>query len=234
MNLPIIQTPTYELKLISIDEPVEYRPFLVKEEKLLLTAMEGNDPNEVIRAVKQILINCTITEIDVESLPTFDMEYLFLNIRSKSIGETSDIIINCQTCEEGIPISIELDDIKPTMDESHTPQIKLNDELTIEMKYPTMQNITQFSQEETSTEQTFKMIEESIFAIYDSENVYYLEDFPKSESEKFINSLTQEQFLSIANFFNTMPTLTKEVEYTCNKCDTSNTMILSGLQSFFE
>ena len=234
MNLPIIQTPTYELKLISIDEPVEYRPFLVKEEKLLLTAMEGNDPNEVIRAVKQILINCTITEIDVESLPTFDMEYLFLNIRSKSIGETSDIIINCQTCEEGIPISIELDDIKPTMDESHTPQIKLNDELTIEMKYPTMQNITQFSQEETSTEQTFKMIEESIFAIYDSENVYYLEDFPKSESEKFINSLTQEQFLSIANFFNTMPTLTKEVEYTCNKCDASNTMILSGLQSFFE
>ena len=132
MNLPIIQTPTYELKLISIEEPVEYRPFLVKEEKILLTAMEDNDPNEIIRAVKQILINCTITEVDVENLPTFDMEYLFLNIRSKSIGETSDIIINCEVCEESIPLTIELDDIQPTMDESHTPRITLNDDLTIE------------------------------------------------------------------------------------------------------
>jgi hypothetical protein len=232
MNLPIIQTPTYELKLISIEEPVEYRPFLVKEEKILLTAMEDNDPNEIIRAVKQILINCTITEVDVENLPTFDMEYLFLNIRSKSIGETSDIIINCEVCEESIPLTIELDDIQPTMDESHTPRITLNDDLTIEMKYPTMENITTFSQG-SSTEQTFKMIEESIFAIYDSENVYYLEDFPKTERENFINSLTQEQFLSIANFFNTMPTLTKDIKYECKKCDELKTITLSGLQSFF-
>ena len=232
MNLPIIQTPTYELKLISIEEPVEYRPFLVKEEKILLTAMEDNDPNEIIRAVKQILINCTITEVDVENLPTFDMEYLFLNIRSKSIGETSDIIITCTDCEENIPLTIELDDIHPTMDESHTPRIKLNDDLTIEMKYPTMENITEFSQG-TSSEQTFKMIEESIFAIYDSENVYYLEDFPKSERENFINSLTQDQFLSIADFFNTMPTLTKDIEYECKKCDELKSITLSGLQSFF-
>ena len=146
MNLPIIQTPTYELKLISIEEPVEYRPFLVKEEKILLTAMEANDPVEIIRAVKQILVNCTLVDIDVENLPTFDMEYLFLNIRSKSIGETSDIIITCTDCEENIPLTIELDDIHPTMDESHTPRIKLNDDLTIQMKYPTMENITEFSQ----------------------------------------------------------------------------------------
>ena len=233
MNLPIIQTPTYELNLISIEEPVEYRPFLVKEEKILLTAMEDDDPNEIIRAVKQILVNCTITELDVDSLPTFDMEYLFLNIRSKSVGETSDLTINCESCEKPVPISIQLDDIKPTMDESHTPQIKLNDNLTIEMKYPTMENITKFSQIESATDQTFQMIEDSIFAIYDNENVYYIEDFPKSEVENFINSLTQEQFMDIANFFTTMPTLTKEVKYKCKECDTTKSITLSGLQSFF-
>ena len=98
MNLPILETPTYELNLISVDEPVKYRPFLVKEEKILLTAMEGEDPVEIINAVKQILKNCTLADIDVEMLPTFDMEHLFLNIRSKSVGETSDIIIECEKC----------------------------------------------------------------------------------------------------------------------------------------
>ena len=233
MNLPILETPTYELNLISVDEPVKYRPFLVKEEKILLTAMEGEDPVEIINAVKQILKNCTLADIDVEMLPTFDMEHLFLNIRSKSVGETSDIIIECEKCNESIPINISLSDINPTIDENHTPQVKLNEKITIEMKYPTMENLSSYTQSNSSTEQTFQMIEESIFAIYDNENVYYMDDFPESERETFINSLTQEQFLSIAEFFNTMPTLTKDISYDCKDCDITNTITLSGLQSFF-
>ena len=233
MNLPILETPTYELNLISVDEPVKYRPFLVKEEKILLTAMEGEDPVEIINAVKQILKNCTLEDIDIEKLPTFDMEHLFLNIRSKSVGETSDIIIECEKCNESIPINISLSDINPTIDENHTPQVKLNEKITIEMKYPTMENLSSYTQSDSSTEQTFQMIEESIFAIYDSENVYYMDDFPESERETFINSLTQEQFLSIAEFFNTMPTLTKDISYDCKDCDITNTITLSGLQSFF-
>ena len=167
MNLPILETPTYELNLISVDEPVKYRPFLVKEEKILLTAMEGEDPVEIINAVKQILKNCTLADIDVEMLPTFDMEHLFLNIRSKSVGETSDIIIECEKCNESIPINISLSDINPTIDENHTPQVKLNEKITIEMKYPTMENLSSYTQSNSSTEQTFQMIEESIFAIYE-------------------------------------------------------------------
>ena len=233
MNLPILETPTYELNLISVDEPVKYRPFLVKEEKILLTAMEGEDPVEIINAVKQILKNCTLADIDVEMLPTFDMEHLFLNIRSKSVGETSDIIIECEKCNESIPINISLSDINPTIDENHTPQVKLNEKITIEMKYPTMENLSNYTQSDSSTEQTFQMIEKSIFAIYDNENVYYMDDFPESEKETFINSLTQEQFLSIAEFFNTMPTLTKDISYDCKDCDITNTITLSGLQSFF-
>ena len=233
MNLPILETPTYELNLISVDEPVKYRPFLVKEEKILLTAMEGEDPVEIINAVKQILKNCTLADIDVEMLPTFDMEHLFLNIRSKSVGETSDIIIECEKCNESIPINISLSDINPTIDENHTPQVKLNEKITIEMKYPTMENLSSYTQSNSSTEQTFQMIEESIFAIYDNENVYYMDDFPESERETFINSLTQEQFLSIAEFFNTMPTLTKDISYDCKDCNITNTITLSGLQSFF-
>ena len=151
MNLPILETPTYELKLISVDEPVKYRPFLVKEEKILLTAMEGEDSIEIINAVKQILKNCTLDYLDVEVLPTFDMEHLFLNIRSKSVGETSDIIIECEKCEESIPINIDLSDIYPTIDENHTPQIKLNDSITIEMKYPTMENLSSYTQLDSST-----------------------------------------------------------------------------------
>ena len=227
MNLPILETPTYELNLISVDEPVKYRPFLVKEEKILLTAMEGEDPVEIINAVKQILKNCTLADIDVEMLPTFDMEHLFLNIRSKSVGETSDIIIECEKCNESIPINISLSDINPTIDENHTPQVKLNEKITIEMKYPTMENLSNYTQSDSSTEQTFQMIEKSIFAIYDNENVYYM------EKETFINSLTQEQFLSIADFFNTMPTLTKDISYDCKDCNITNTITLSGLQSFF-
>ena len=233
MNLPILETPTYELNLISVDEPVKYRPFLVKEEKILLTAMEGEDPVEIINAVKQILKNCTLEDIDIEKLPTFDMEHLFLNIRSKSVGESSDIIIECEKCNESIPINISLSDINPTIDENHTPQVKLNEKITIEMKYPTMENLASYTQSDSSTEQTFQMIEESIFAIYDSENVYYMDDFPESERETFINSLTQEQFLSIAEFFNTMPTLTKDISYDCKDCNITNTITLSGLQSFF-
>ena len=233
MNLPILETPTYELNLISVDEPVKYRPFLVKEEKILLTAMEGEDPVEIINAVKQILKNCTLADIDVEMLPTFDMEHLFLNIRSKSVGETSDIIIECEKCNESIPINISLSDINPTIDENHTPQVKLNEKITIEMKYPTMENLSNYTQSDSSTEQTFQMIEKSIFAIYDNENVYYMDDFPESEKETFINSLTQEQFLSIADFFNTMPTLTKDISYDCKDCNITNTITLSGLQSFF-
>ena len=233
MNLPILETPTYELNLISVDEPVKYRPFLVKEEKILLTAMEGEDPVEIINAVKQILKNCTLADIDVEMLPTFDMEHLFLNIRSKSVGETSDIIIECEKCNESIPINISLSDINPTIDENHTPQVKLNEKITIEMKYPTMENLSNYTQSDSSTEQTFQMIEKSIFAIYDNENVYYMDDFPESERETFINSLTQEQFLSIAEFFNTMPTLTKDISYDCKDCNITNTITLSGLQSFF-
>ena len=233
MNLPILETPTYELNLISVDEPVKYRPFLVKEEKILLTAMESEDPVEIMNAVKQILKNCTLADIDVEMLPTFDMEHLFLNIRSKSVGETSDIIIECEKCNESIPINISLSDINPTIDENHTPQVKLNEKITIEMKYPTMENLSSYTQSNSSTEQTFQMIEESIFAIYDNENVYYMDDFPESERETFINSLTQEQFLSIAEFFNTMPTLTKDISYDCKDCDITNTITLSGLQSFF-
>ena len=233
MNLPILETPTFELNLISVDEPVKYRPFLVKEEKILLTAMEGEDPVEIINAVKQILKNCTLADIDVEMLPTFDMEHLFLNIRSKSVGETSDIIIECEKCNESIPINISLSDINPTIDENHTPQVKLNEKITIEMKYPTMENLSNYTQSDSSTEQTFQMIEKSIFAIYDNENVYYMDDFPESEKETFINSLTQEQFLSIADFFNTMPTLTKDISYDCKDCNITNTITLSGLQSFF-
>ena len=236
MNLPIIQTPTYELKLISIEEPVEYRPFLVKEEKILLTAMEDNDPNEIIRAVKQILINCTITEVDVENLPTFDMEYLFLNIRSKSIGETSTINVPCisETCEEYTSHDVNLDEIDLIKTENHNIKIDIDDKIGVVMKYPSVNLIGKIeSLDENDIEQSIKILTLCIDSLYDDKEEYDFNDYTQEEKTEFMEQLTQQQFLKIQEFFTTMPVLEYQLEFKCGTCSTEATIPIRGLQNFF-
>jgi len=238
MPLPTIVTPTYELELPSTGKKVKYRPFLVKEEKLLVLALETENTKDISTAIKTVLKNCIQTRgVKVENLPTFDIEYLFLNIRGKSVGEDIEVnIISPDDEVTEVPVTINIDDIKIQKDKKHNNKVKLDETLMMEMKYPSLdQFITSnfdFS-EEVSMDQSFDLIASCIDKIYNEEEVWSTADCTKKEVKDFLEQMNSLQFKEIEKFFETMPKLSHSVTVTNPKTKVESTVVLEGLSSFF-
>ena len=239
MPLPKIATPTYELELPSSGETITYRPFLVKEEKLLVLAMESEDTKSITRAIKEVLKSCIKTKIKVDTLPTFDIEYLFLNIRGKSVGEEVEVTVTCP--DDGVTevdVNIPIDNIQVQKSKEHTNNIKLDDTLSMTMKYPSLDQFieTNFDVNEskgTQLEQSFDLIGSCIETIYSDEEAWPASDSTKKEIGEFLEQLSSRQFQDIEKFFETMPKLSYDVVVTNPKTKKKNTVVLEGLASFF-
>ena len=238
MPLPKIATPTYELELPSTGKTVQYRPFLVKEEKLLVIALESEDTKQITTAIKAVIKACIKTRgVKVEALPTFDIEYLFLNIRGKSVGENLDVNIICPDDKETeVKVNINLDDIKCHKNEGHTNKIKLDDSLMMEMKYPSLDEFIKSNfdlDEKNQMDQSFDLIAQCIDKIYSEEEVWTAEDCTKKEMSEFLESMNSSQFKEIEKFFETMPKLSHTLKVTNPKTKVESEVVLEGLASFF-
>ena len=243
MALPVLNAPTHELTLTSTGETIQFRPFLVKEEKLLLMALESGDDKEMMRAMRQIISGCVMNEVSIDKLPLFDIQYLFLNIRSESVGQTSqlrfkhpdDINSKGETCTHIQDIEINLKEIKPEAVEGHTKKIDLTDDVGVTMIYPGFDMYDKIVklQDESALDVIFDIISASIEMIYKGEEVFYAEDHTKEELIDFLNSLSSIQFNKIRNFFQTMPYLRHEFDYTCEKCGCKEHVTLAGIEDFF-
>ena len=238
MPLPKIATPTYELELPSTGQSIQYRPFLVKEEKVLVIALESEDNKQITTAIKAVLKNCVLTKgIKVDHLPTFDIEFLFLNIRGKSVGEELEVNIICPDDEETqVPVVIDLDDIKVQKDENHTNKIKLDASLMMEMKYPSLDQFIKSNfdfNEKNAMDQSFDLIAGSIDKIYTEDEVWATADCTKKEVKEFLESMNSSQFKKIESFFDTMPKLSHTISVTNPKTKVKSDVVLEGLASFF-
>lgn len=238
MVLPKISVPTYSLEIPSIKKEIKYRPFLVKEEKILIIAMESDDMKQIMDAVKTVISNCIITKgIKVDQLATFDIEYLFLNVRGKSVGESVDVLITCP--DDGttqVPVSINLDEIKVTLDENHSRDIKLDDVLSLRMKYPSLKEFVKNNFDNTesaSVNDTFEMISACVEQIYSEEESWNASDTTKKELNEFLEQLTTNQFKEIEKFFDTMPKLSHTIKLKNPNTGEVSEVVLEGLNSFF-
>ena len=238
MPLPKIATPTYELELPSTEQTVRYRPFLVKEEKLLVLALETEDTKQITNAIKSVLKSCVLTKsVKVETLPTFDIEYLFLNIRGKSVGEELEVKVICPDDEKTeVPITIDLDEVKVQKSEGHNKQLKLDDNLMMEMKYPSLEQFIKNNfdfNDANQMEQSFDLIGSCIDKIYNEDEVWATADCTKKEVKEFLESMNSSQFKQIEKFFETMPKLSHTLEVTNPNTKVKSEVVLEGLASFF-
>ena len=240
MPLPKIATPSYELELPSTGKKIQYRPFLVKEEKLLVIALESEDTKQITNAIKAVIKSCVLTKgVKVESLPTFDIEFLFLNIRGKSVGEDINLNLVCPDDEKTeVSVSINLDDIKVQKPEGHSNQIKLDGDLMMELKYPSLNEFIKnnFDPNDTSRnpmDQSFDLIGSCIDKIYNEEEVWAADDCSKKEINDFLDSMNSNQFKEVEKFFETMPKLSHTVKVYNPTTKVESDVVLEGLASFF-
>ena len=238
MPLPKIATPTYELELPSTGKTISYRPFLVKEEKVLVIALESEDNKQITTAIKAVLRSCILTKgFKVENLPTFDIEYLFLNIRGKSVGEELEVNIICPDDEKTeVPVTIYLDDIQVQKDENHTNKIKVDSSIMMEMKYPSLDQFIKNNfdfNDKNAMDQSFDLIATCIDKIYTEDDVWATADCTKKEVKEFLESMNSTQFKSIETFFETMPKLSHTIKVTNPKTKVESEVVLEGLSSFF-
>ena len=237
MSLPKINTPEYKLNIPSTDEVITYRAFLVKEEKLLLIANETGDQKAQFQAIKQLIKGCVTEKLDIDSMPMFDIEYIFLNIRAKSVGEIAKLKIICPDDEKTqVDVEVDLTKINVEMDEKHNPRIQLTDTIGILMQYPSMDVVAENAILDTgeATKQLFKLVSECMYQIWEGEEVHDCTDYSYKDKIEFLDSLTHEQFEKIQQFFETMPSLKKDVEVTNPNTKVTSTVTLQGVQSFFE
>jgi hypothetical protein len=243
--LPKIDVPVYECVLPSNKKKVKFRPFLVKEQKLLLMASESTEAKDVIDSMKNVIKNCLIDEIDVDSLPVFDLEFLFLNLRARSVGEVVKINYKCNNvieatdideeekrCGNIVPVEVNVLEINPTFGEGHTNNILLTDKLGIVFNYPTFE-IMESIVDETENDIIFSLIIKCIDYIYDEESLYYAKDCDKNELIEFIDGLQQTDLEKIKLFFDSMPKIKKDVEFNCVKCGHHENIEIEGMQNFF-
>jgi len=250
MPLPKIDLPIYDLKIVSLPDPIKFRPFLVKEEKLLLMALQDGKEEEVLKTIKQVINNCLISELDVDSLPIFDIEYLFLNLRARSVGEKVETYFTCRavvgkkTNEDGteedelcmhlMPVEVNLLDIQPPKRELES-RIYLTQNIGIQLKYPTFKNYRSIESLtlDNNAEELFKLILDCTDYIFDENGVYYVKEQSFEELVKFLEGLTQEQFDKITNFFESLPTIELNIKSTCSKCNFTHEIHMEGLTDFF-
>lgn len=240
MALPKIDVPTYEILLPVSKKQIRYRPFLVKEQRNLMMAMESDDSSSVHQAIRDILYNCTLTEnVDIEKLPIIDVEYYFINLRAKSVGEVVESKYRCNNivadkeCNNLMNSSMNLLDVKVQMNNDISPEIQLTPKLMIKMKYPEFGLVKDSVNIDNETDITFNMLAQSIEYIYDGEQFYYSHETPLQELVEFVETMPQEQFSKVEEFFNNMPKLSDKIEMTCTKCGFHHTINVEGLESFF-
>ena len=237
MPLPKISTPAYELALPSTGKKIKYRPFLVREEKVLIIAMESEDEKQIAEAVKDVISNCIITRnVKVDELSTFDIEYLFLNIRGKSVGEDVEVLVTCpDDGETQVPTVINLDEIKVQKGKGHSRDIVLDDALTMRMKYPSMEQFIKnnFGATELTVESTFEVISSCIEQVFNEEESWSTSDCTKKELNEFLEQLSSKQFKEIENFFETMPKLSHTVTVKNPNTGVESEIVLEGLNAFF-
>jgi hypothetical protein len=241
--LPKIDVPIYELKLISTGKSIRFRPFLVKEQKLLLMASQSEDPKDALNVVKQISKNCIIDDVDMESLPIFDLEFIFLNLRARSVNEIVNLQYKCnnklkdEKGEEKICTGLEkfevnLLEILPDKNPNHNKKIMLSDKLGIIMKYPTFEIISNLKGQNES-EVLMELLISCIDNIFDNDQTYYAKDVSKEELEEFIDNLQQKDLEKIQQFFDTTPKIKKNLNFDCHKCGYKENIVVEGLQNFF-
>ena len=234
MALPVLNNPNYEMELPSTGEKIEFRPFLVKEQKILMMAMESEDTSSQAKAVIDIIKNCTFGKLDdmIEVLPTYDIEYMFLQIRQKSVGDTVDITVTCpDDGETKVPVTINLEDISIVRTEGHTNTVMITDKIGMTMRHPTMKQILSYDLTKMDTmESTFGIIQDCLENIFDENEVY--DDMNKKELSEFIEQMTTGQFEKVTEFFTTMPKLKHTVKVTNPNTGVENDIVLEGMQSF--
>ena len=238
MPLPTISTPTYELVLPSSNRKIKYRPFLVKEEKILILAMESQDPKQIARAVKDVISKCILSKgIKVEKLSTFDIEYLFLNIRGKSVGEQIEVMVTCPDDKKTqVPMSINIDSIKVKTDDEHKTDIKLDDIYTLKMKYPSLDEFIKSNfnfESNMNVDDTFDLIASCIDQVYSDEESWSHQECTKKELNQFVDQLNSSQFKEVEKFFETMPKLSHTVKVINPNTKVESEIVLEGLQNFF-
>jgi hypothetical protein len=250
MPLPKIDLPIFELKLVSHPTPVKFRPFLVKEEKLLLMALQSGEEDTIIKTIKQIINNCLVDELDIDKLPIFDIEYLFLNLRARSVGEQIETYFICRNvvgtekneegveteveCKNMMPVVINVLEIKPPVSEI-SPKIYITNKVGVVLKFPTLKSFKPIGDMvSTDTNETvFEMIYECTEYVFDDDGMYYANETPKEEFYQFLESLTQEQFDKITGFFEDLPKIEYDAETVCNKCGFEHKLHMEGLTDFF-
>jgi hypothetical protein len=250
MALPKIDLPIFELQLKSVDEPVKFRPFLVKEEKLLLMALQADDEDAIIKTIKQVINNCLVSDIDIDKLPIFDIEYLFLNVRARSMGEMVETYFVCKNvvgnekaddgtdipveCAHMMPVKINLLEIKPPDRETST-KIMITDKIGIQMTYPSLQTLKYVDGVVSSDDmnKVFDLVYECADYIFDEAGMYYVKESDRQEFDNFLSSLTQEQFDRVIGFFDRLPKIEHDVEHKCQKCGFDHKLHLEGLNDFF-
>jgi hypothetical protein len=243
MALPKLDVPIFTIDLPLSKTKLRYRPFLVKEEKLLLMAVESDDEKTVMDSIKQIINNCCLDEIDADLLPITDLEYFFLHLRARSIGEIVDLQYKCNNkvkndkdeeveCGNSVKIKVNILEIKPTINPQHTNKIELTKNLGIVMKYPNFTLIDKVKSN-NDVEQILGIIMNCVDYIYDEEKIYYKKDISDVELTEFIENLTQKQFAKVQEFFETVPSIKKELDFKCNKCNYEEKIVVEGIQNFF-
>ncbi len=238
MALPKNSMPSFNMVIPSTNKQVRFRPFVVKEEKALLIAQQSEDTTIMIDTLKGVLSNVLLDDVDVDKLAIFDLEYMFLQIRGKSVGETVDLLFQCdedhgeQNEKAKAKVIINLGDLKVVKPEGHTNKIPLFNNVGVIMKYPTL-DATDFLKDADNIEEVFNLVAELIDVIYDGEEVYHAKETRKEELLEFLNNLTSEQFAKIQHFFETMPKLSTKIEYKCPVCGKEHHKVLEGLQNFF-
>ena len=233
MALPKLETPVYTLIMPSTDEEVKYRPFLVKEQKRMMMAEESKDTKEIVDAVNQLITDCTFNKVDTKKIPMFDAEYIFLKIRSKSVGSKIDIKVTCPDDKETqVPVSIDLDDINVGMVEEHSNEINLTPEIKVVFRYPQLNSFTKYTSGSDATKMVFELTADCIEEVHFNEEITHKVDMSKKDLDEFIESLSTEQFTILIKFFETMPRLRHRVEVTNPKTEVTSEVMLEGIQSF--
>jgi len=240
MALPKLDVPTYEIELPLSKKKIKYRPFLVKEQRNLLMAIESNETSTIHQNVKDILYNCTLTEgVDIDKLPIIDVEFYFINLRAKSVGEVIESKYKCNNevdgkiCGNLMEKELNLLDVVIQKDDAVSPEIQLTDTISIKLKYPEFSIVQDSIQYENITETTFNMIAQSIEYIYDGDQFYYGSESQPGEMLEFVEGMNQSQFSKVEEFFNTLPKLKETIEMDCSKCGFHHKIEVEGLESFF-
>jgi len=230
MPLPKMEVPTYEIILPSTNKKIKYRPFLVKEHKILMMLKDSNI-EEIARVIRELIDNCTFGKLKVDKLPHFDIEYIFLNLRSRSIGEILNLSITCE-CGNEIPVQANLNEIKVVKNEIHTKKIRFGN-IIVELEYPTFKEMLIIYEYQDDVDKIFEVISNNLKTITKDDEVYNAKEYTIEEIEEFLLSLSKEQFLQLEQFYKTMPKIMQTIEGDCNKCGTHNKVTLEGLQNFF-